>query len=181
MMKKDFMFTSESVTDGHPDKLCDQVSDALIDRFLQQDPFSRVVAECAVSKGILFIAARFASQASIDIPDVARQVIGQIGYEHGAFNAKDCTVMTSLMELPALSYPQPDERQMGEEELEAITARNQANVFGFACNQNAAMIPLPNWLSHKQARRLAAARFQKQLTYLASDGKTQVGVEYRDG
>lgn len=180
-MKKDFMFTSESVTDGHPDKLCDQVSDALIDRFLQQDPFSRVVAECAVSKGILFIAARFASQASVDIPDVARQVIGQIGYEHGAFNAKDCTVMTSLMELPALSYPQPDERQMGEEELEAIAARNQANVFGFACNQSAAMMPLPIWLSHKLARRLAAARFQKQLPYLAPDGKTQVGVEYRDG
>ena len=106
-MKQDFMFTSESVTEGHPDKLCDQVSDALLDRFLQQDPFSRIVAECAVSKGILFIAARFASVGSVDIPEVARQVIAQIGYEHTDFNARDCTVMTSLMELPSPPYPKP--------------------------------------------------------------------------
>jgi S-adenosylmethionine synthetase len=181
MMKQDFMFTSESVTDGHPDKLCDQVSDALVDRFLQQDPFSRVIAECAVSTGILFIAARFASSASIDIPEVARQVIRQIGYEQADFNAKDCTIMTSLTELPTPSYPFSDEREMSEEELESVTAKNQANVFGFACNQSAAFMPLPISLSHKLARRLTAARFQKQIPYLAPDGKTQVGVEYREG
>jgi S-adenosylmethionine synthetase len=181
MMKQNFMFTSESVTDGHPDKLCDQVSDALVDRFLQQDPFSKVIAECAVSTGILFIAARFASSASIDLPEVARQVIRQIGSEQADFNAKDCTIMMSLTELPAPSYPFSDEREMSEEELESVTAKNQANVFGFACNQSAAFMPLPISLSHKLARRLTAARFQKQIPYLAPDGKTQVGVEYREG
>jgi S-adenosylmethionine synthetase len=181
MMKENFMFTSESVTDGHPDKLCDQVSDALVDRFLQQDPFSRVIAECAVSTGIMFIAARFASSASIDIPAVARQVIRQVGYEREDFNATDCTIMTSLLELPPLPHPHVDEGEMDEEELESITAKNQANVFGFACNQSAAMMPLPIWFSHKLARRLTVARLQKRLPYLAPDGKTQVGVEYRAG
>jgi S-adenosylmethionine synthetase len=100
-MKKDFMFTSESVTEGHPDKLCDQISDAIIDRFLQQDPYSSIIAECAVSTAILFIAARFASMASVDIPNTARQVINQVGYDHPDFNSKTCSIVTSLKELPA--------------------------------------------------------------------------------
>ncbi len=87
-MQKDFMFTSESVTEGHPDKLCDQISGAILDRFLQQDPYSGVIAECAVSTAIVFIAARFASHASVDIPNIARQVIDQVGYNQQAFNAK---------------------------------------------------------------------------------------------
>jgi S-adenosylmethionine synthetase len=179
-MKRDFMFTSESVTEGHPDKLCDLISDAVLDHFLQQDPFSRIITECAVSSGILFIAARFASQAKVDIPDVARRIISQVGYEQKGFNARDCTILTSFTELPALSRIPCEERDLSDAELDRVVARNQANVFGYACQQTAALMPLPIWLSHKLARRLASVRLQRQLNYLAPDGTIQVGVEYRD-
>lgn len=178
-MKEDFLFTSESVTEGHPDKLCDGIADAVVDRYLRQDPRSRVIAECAVANGILFIAARFASHAVVDIPDLARQIIQQVGYDRDDFNAANCTVMTSLSTLP--SRGDGDEREMSEAELERIPARQMANVFGYACNQTSAMLPLPIWLAHKLARRLAAARLQRRLTCLGPDASTQVAVEYRQG
>ena len=152
-MKQDFMFTSESVTEGHPDKLCDQISDAIVDHFLQQDPFAKVIAECAVSTAIMFIAARFASSARVDFPHVARQVVGQIGYEQHAFNAKTCSIITSLKEFPEEDRSTIDERTMTDEELERVPARNQVTVFGFACDQTAALMPLPIWL----ARRMRCA------------------------
>lgn len=179
-MKADFMFTSESVTEGHPDKLCDQISDAVVDHILQRDPCSRVIAECAVSTAIVFIAARFSTTASIDFANIARQVINQVGYADHSFNAKTCSILTSLKELPAEDSDSFDERYLSDDQIEQIPVRNQVTVFGYACDQTSALMPLPIWLAHRLARRLTSVRLQKLLPYLAPDGKTQVGIEYRD-
>jgi S-adenosylmethionine synthetase len=179
-MKKDFMFTSESVTEGHPDKLCDQISDGIVDQFLEHDPFSRVIAECAVATSIIFIAARFASDATIDFPAVARKVINQIGYESAAFSGKTCSIITSLRELPSDAYRSFDEMNLTDEEIGNIPVKNQVTAFGFACNQTPAFMPLPIWLAHKLSRRLTSVRLQNILPYIAPDGKTQVGIEFRN-
>ena len=180
-MKTDFVFTSESVTEGHPDKLCDQISDAIVDQFLIRDPFSKIVVECAVAKAVVFITARFASNAAVvDLPDIARSVIRQIGYVNSDFNAKDCTILTNLIELPSYEYSHIDERDLADSDLDMFVARNQVNVFGFACRQSSAYMPLPIWLAHRLARRLTAARLENRLRYLTPDGKTQVGVEYKN-
>lgn len=180
-MKKDFMFISESVTEGHPDKLCDQISDAIVDHFLQQDPYSRIRAECAVFTNIVFVAARFESSAAVDFPNIARQVISQVGYTGNTFNAKTCSVLTSLKESRHESECFFDERNLSDDEIDRIPAHDQATVFGFACNQTASYMPMPVWLAHKLARRLTSVRFQRALPYLEPDGKTQVGVEYKNG
>ena len=180
-MRSDFIFTSESVTEGHPDKLCDQISDAVVDSYLQKDPFAQVVTECVASTGILFIAARFAAQAAVDIPAVARRVIGEIGYRQPGFDAESCSILTSFTELPAGEHEAVDERGLDDDAIEAIAAKNQVTVFGFACRQTASLMPLPVVLAHRLARRLAAVRLTGLLRYLAPDGKTQVAVQYADG
>nr|WP_283775313.1 methionine adenosyltransferase [Desulfuromonas sp. CSMB_57] len=179
-MKKDFMFLSESVTEGHPDKLCDQISDAIVDRFLQHDPLARIRAECAAACSIVYIAARFASPAMVDITHLARQVIDQVGYRDSTFSSRTCSIITSIQEEPQNATQRFDENSLDDAELNRITAQDQAAVFGFACRQTAAFLPLPIWLAHRLARRLSAVRFQKLLPYLAPDGKTQVGIEFRE-
>lgn len=181
----DFVFTSESVTEGHPDKLCDQISDSILDAYLLADPFSHLEAECAVAKGILFLAVRFASRATIDAPMIARQAISRAGYNDGGgddeagFTARNCNIMTSLSEVGD-AYRTIDESMLDDAGIEAITADNQVTQFGYACTQTPALLPLPIWLAHKLARRIATVRLTGQLDFLAPDGKTQVAVEYRN-
>jgi S-adenosylmethionine synthetase len=166
------IFTSESVTPGHPDKLCDQISDATVDAFLRQDEAAHVVAECAISTGVLFIAARFAAQANVDIPALARGVIADAGYVDDSFDARSCSILTSFTAL--------DERERESAKKADEPAHEQANAFGYACRETGALMPLPIWLAHKLARELDAAR-SRGAPFLAPDGKTQVGVQYADG
>jgi S-adenosylmethionine synthetase len=171
-MSQERIFTSESVTPGHPDKLCDQISDATVDAFLQQDPDAHIVAECAIATGVLFIAARFAAEAHVDIPTLARSVIADVGYGEDGFDARNCSILTSFtpMEVPRRSA-KPDDN---------APAQEQVNAFGFACRETPALMPLPIWLAHRLARELDAAR-GRGADWLAPDGKTQVAVQYRDG
>lgn len=180
-MSASVLFTSESVTEGHPDKLCDVISDAAVDRFLEQDPASRIVAECAVAKGVVFLVARFASGASVDFPEVARGVIKEVGYDEADFNASDCAILTSLMELPAIQRIQIDETQLSDAEIDRLKVKNQATLFGFACDQTLAHMPLPLWLSRALARRLTEVSRDSLLPNLSPDATTQVGVEFQQG
>ncbi|MDJ0958880.1 MAG: methionine adenosyltransferase [Arenicellales bacterium] len=180
-MSDDFIFTSESVTLGHPDKLCDQVSDAIVDHFLKQDPSSSVAAECAISSGVVFIAARYASSAKLDIPDIARRVIREVGYSKNVFDADVCTIMTSFVDLASTGYVPVDLESLGEVGVSGITAKNQVTVFGYACNQTYTLMPMPIWLAHRLADVLDSPGVQEKLPYLLPDGQSQVGIEYRNG
>jgi S-adenosylmethionine synthetase len=174
------MFTSESVTDGHPDKICDQISDAIIDHFLAQDPYARVRAECAISTSILFIAARFATEVKADIPTLARKVISGLGYRRPDFDPQTCSVLTSFQEYPPAADLYFNEGKLTDEEIERIPVRQQATMFGFACRQTEVFMPLPIYLAHKLTRRIIQVQKEKTVPYLSPDAKVQAGVEYRN-
>ncbi len=174
------VFISESVTEGHPDKICDQISDAIVDHLLEQDPFARVRAECAVSSAIVFIAARFAAEADIDFTRLARKVIHRIGYDQPDFNAKTCSILTAPQALPLQPRDRFNEFDLSEKQIDRIAAQNQVTLFGFACDQTPERMPLPIRLAHLLTDRMTAVRRQKILPYLMPDGKVQVGVTYRD-
>ena len=178
-MSDDFIFTSESVTTGHPDKLCDQVSDAIVDHFLSQDPNAGIVAECAVASGVLFISAHYASRGGLAIPDVARAVIRGVGYPRQVFDADACTIMTSFMDHTERDYRELDLDALDDTSIGRITAKDQVTVFGYACDQTDVLMPLPITIAHALARRLDDPALENELPYLLPDAKVQVGVEYR--
>ncbi|MDX1698838.1 MAG: S-adenosylmethionine synthetase N-terminal domain-containing protein, partial [Thiohalobacterales bacterium] len=180
-MSEDFIFTSGSVTLGHPDKLCDQVSDSVVDHFLQQDRDSRIIAECAVASGVMFISTHYASRARLDIPEIARQVISNVGYPQEVFDADACTILTSFMDHTASDYMPLDLDNMGDAAINRIPCRQQVSVFGYACDQTPALMPLPIWLAHRLADMLDSPEVAKKLDYLLPDGETEVAIEYRDG
>jgi S-adenosylmethionine synthetase len=176
-MISDFVFTSQSVTEGHPDRLCDTVSDAIVDAFLRQDPTSGITAECALSKNVLFLAARFASEAVVDMPELARTVIKGVGYRPDDFNADECTVVTSYIE-QAKTSREIDFSGLEDEQINRISVSHQTTVFGYACRHSPDLMPLPISLANRLARQLAETKRRAGIAYLSPDCTTQVGVEF---
>ena len=189
MNSKSLMFTSESVTEGHPDKMCDQISDAVLDACLEQDPLSRVACECATKTGFVVLMGEITTKAQINYDELARSVIKDIGYTRAkyGFDASSCGVLVAIAKqsgdiaMGVDKALEVKEGEVTEEEIESIGAGDQGMMFGYACNETPTLLPLPIFLAHKLTRKLAEVRKDGTLSWLRPDGKSQVTVEYDCG
>jgi S-adenosylmethionine synthetase len=187
-LSRNYLFTSESVTEGHPDKICDQISDTILDALLFQDSLSRVAAEVVVNTGLVLLTGEITTKAQVNYVDLVRKKIAEIGYvnaENG-FSADSCSVLVALDKqspdiAQGVTSAQEQREELSDNELDKIGAGDQGIMFGYACNETPELMPMPISLAHRMSRRLAQVRKQGELSYLRPDGKTQVSVQYEDG